>query len=112
LYLILRSTEKTIFSEHPASHFLESTPPAYQTIRTNEHLSCGIFDDVADSAGLFPVSFHDLHKFIGITFGHNGAESDAHVEDSEHLVIGDIAGLLDQGEYRWYLSIASTTSRT
>jgi hypothetical protein len=49
-----------------------------------------IFDDVADSAGLFPVSFHDLHEFIGIAFGHNGAETDTHVEDSEHLVIGDI----------------------
>src|SRR3990172_7102057 len=80
-------------------HFEECTAFADQSVGPDDDPLFLIAHHTADPVGLPAVTPDDLFKGLRILFGDDGAEADAHVEDPEHLLIGDISRFLDQGEY-------------
>jgi len=56
-----------------------------------------------DHDRLLAVARQHLQRLFDVRLGHDDGETDAHIEDGVHLLVGDPAALLDLLKDRWWL---------
>lgn len=72
----------------------------FEANRQQPHRAPRLGDRAAEDEGVDLVLAGNRDRLVCLEFGHDHAEADPHVEDRVHLLVGDLAELLDQPEDR------------